>query len=110
MSSNNGRVMELRARSDSVSYSDDRSIGFTTYSLNSKPASKWKDDDVENFGIKVTDVQDMFPHVDILPNEAKSLVVPEWKDGNLLLGADVKSLPYSGKMKTLIAKLRKIHM
>ena len=36
--------MELRARSGSVSYSDDRSVGnFTAYSLDSKPASKWKE-------------------------------------------------------------------
>ena len=56
--------MELRARSSSVSYSDDRSIlgrgasecNFTDYSLNSKPASKWKEDDIDNFRIKVIDV------------------------------------------------------
>ena len=108
--SNKGHVMELRARSGSVSYSDDRSVGnFTAYSLDSKPASKWKDDDIENFRIKVTDVQDMFPHIG-LSTEAQSLVVPEWKNGNWLFGVDVKSLPCSNKVKTIIAKLRKIHM
>lgn len=103
--------MELRARSGSVSYSDDRSVGnFTAYSLESKPASKWKDDDIENFRIKVIDVQDMFPHIDILPSEAQSLVVPEWENGNWLFSVDIRSLPCNDKVKTIIAKLRKIHM
>jgi hypothetical protein len=103
--------MELRARSGSVSYSDDRSIGnFTDYSLDSKPASKWKEDDIDNFRIKVIDVQDMFPTYIDLPNEAHSLVVPEWKNGNWLFSVDVKLLPFDNKVKTMIVKLRKIHM
>lgn len=109
--------MELRARSGSVSYSNDRSIGnFTDYSLDSKPASKYSDtmcpseDDIDNFMIKVIDVQDMFPTYIDLPNEAQSLVVPEWENGNWLFSVNVKSLPIGNKVKTLIVKLRKIHM
>ena len=103
--------MELRARSGSVSYSDDRSIGnFTDYSLDSKPASKWKEDDIDNFRIKVIDVQDMFSTYIDLPNEAQSLVIPEWKNSNWLFSVDVKLLPFDNKVKTMIVKLRKIHM
>jgi hypothetical protein len=110
--------MELRARSGSVSYSDDRSVlgrgasecNFTDYSLDSKPASKWKEDDIDNFRIKVIDVQDMFPTYIDLPEEAKSLVVPEWENGNWLLSVDVKLLPNGNKVKTMIVKLRRIHM
>lgn len=98
-------------------YSDDRSIGnFTDYSLDSKPASKYSDtwcpseDDIDNFRIKVIDVQDMFPTYVELPNEAQSLVISEWKTGNWLFNVDVKLLPRDNKVKTIIVKLRKIHM
>ena len=55
-------------------------------------------------------MQDMFPTYIDLPNEAQSLVVPEWKDGNWLFSVDVKLLPFDNKVKTMIVKLRKIHM
>ena len=114
-------MMDLRARSGSVSYSDDRSIlgraasecNFADYSLDSKPLAhsvfecKWKEDDIDNFRIKVIDLQDMFPTYIDLPSEAQSPVIPEWKNGNWLFIVDVKSLPFGNKVKTLIVKLRK---
>lgn len=103
--------MELRTRNDSVSYSDDRSIdNFDAYSLDSKPASKWKDDEVDNFRIRVTDAHNMFPENIDLPIEAQSLIISEWEDSSWLFGVNVMSLPYSNKVKTFIVKLRKIHM
>ena len=95
-------IMELRTRpSGSTSGSIDESV----YTVGS--ASKWREDTTRYMRIKVVDTQDMFPSID-LPNEATSLVIPEWNDSQWLINIDIRSTLYDNKVKTLIQKIRKI--
>ena len=95
-------IMELRSRpSSSTSYSADESV----YTVGS--ASKWREDTTQHMRIKVVDVQDMFPSIN-LPSEAMSLVIPEWNNSQWLMSVDIKSSPYDNKIKTLIQKIRNV--
>ena len=57
--------------------------------------------------IKVIDVQDMFSNIN-LPDEAMLLVLQEWNNSQWLMNLDIKSAPYSNKIKTLLQKIRNI--
>ena len=95
----------LRPRSN-IDYSDD-SRNESVFTVDS--ASKWKEDTTRYMKIKVVDVHSMFSDID-LSCEARSLVIPEWADGDWLRSVDVKNLKYGNRIRTLIGKVRKVFM
>ena len=61
--------------------------------------------------IKVIDVDEMFPGTRTdLPDEGQSLIIPEWTSGDWLQNVEIQTLQYNNKIKTLIAKIRKVHL
>ncbi len=101
--------MELRHRSGSLSYSSDgrSSIAFTVDSIES--TSKWKDSTVRHLNVQVTNVSEMFSSC-VLSHEALQLIIPEWIDGTWLVKEDIPMLPHARKVKSLIAKIREVHI
>ena len=95
------RVLRSRTSVDYSIESKDESV-FTVES-----ASKWIKDTTKYMNIKVTDVHEMFPRTN-LPNQARSLIIPEWTDGEWLRNIDVKASSYDNKVKTIISKIRKV--
>ena len=110
----------LRPRSN-VDYSDD-SKNESVFTVES--ASKWKEDTTRYMKIKVVDVhpfrrdsgqkpregqEPMFPDID-LSDEARSMVIPEWTDGDWLRRIDIKESKYDNRVKTLIGKVKKVFL
>lgn len=97
------KVLRPRSTVDYSSGSQNDSV-FTVES-----ASRWRADTTAYMKIKVEDVPDMFTNVS-LPDEAKPLVIPEWTNGDWLRNVEIKTLLYGNKVKTLIAKIKKVFM
>ena len=99
--------MDLRPRSDSIDYSDDKHSELSALQ-SIKSTSKWDDNDVKRLKIKVVNVHS-YKNQHIF-EEAQQLVIPEWNDGHWLLEIRVEKLEYNNKIKTFILKLRRIYM
>ncbi len=101
--------MELRRRSGSLNYSSESKsdIAFTVDSIES--TSKWKDSTVQHLNVQVTNVSEMFSSC-VLNDEATQLIMPEWTDGTWLVKEDIHMLPHAKKVKSLIAKIREVHI
>ena len=116
--------MNLRPRS-SVSYSND-GTELTDATIGS--TSKWNADTVESLNIVVVNTKHLFSDFLINPpkscidnvgisneqnalhEDARQLIITEWKDGNWLQCVDVKSLLHTNKVKTLINKIKRVHV
>lgn len=101
--------MELRHRSASLNYSSESrsDIAFTVDSI--KSTSKWKDSTVQHLNVQVANVSEMFSSC-VLSDEALQLAIPEWTDGTWLIGGNIPLLPHAKKVKSLIAKIREVHI
>jgi hypothetical protein len=93
----------LRPRSG-IDYSSEGRDG-SVFTVES--ASRWRAETSRYMGIRVNDVVDMFPRGLDLPDEAESLIMPEWTDGEWLRSIDIKTLHCGNKTKTLINKIRR---
>ncbi len=69
--------------------------------------SSWSKHTTQLLNIVVRDVPHMFSSV-CLYEEAKMLVMPEWKNGSWLGNVDIRSLQYTNKVKTLVSKIKNI--
>ncbi len=93
-------------RSRSLNYSSE-SRSDIAFSIES--TSKWKDSTVQHVNVQVTNVSQMFSSC-VLSNEAIQLTIPEWTDGTWLIRKDIPMLPHAKKVKSLIAKIREVHI
>lgn len=101
--------MELRHRSASLNYSSESrsDIAFTVDSI--EFTSKWKDSTVQHLNMQVSNVSKMFSSC-VLSDEALQLTIPEWTDGTWLIGENIPLLPHAKRVKSLIAKIREVHI
>ena len=95
----------LRSRS-SVDYSSE---GANQSVFTVESASKWKEDTTRYMKIRVVDVDKMFNFTD-LPDEAKPIIIPEWKNGDWLRNVNIKASHHDNNVKTLISKVRKVFL
>lgn len=102
--------MDMRRRPN-VNYSDESSNQehevITIRDVRS--TSSWNKHTTRLLNIVVQDVPQMFSGVSLY-NEAKMLIMPEWKDENWLGIVDIKSLQYTNKVKSLISKIKNIYI
>ena len=95
---------------ESPNYSSE---GISESAFTVESASRWKKNTTQYMRIKVIDVDidEMFPGTRTdLPDEGKSLIIPEWTNGDWLQDVEIQTLQYNNKIKTLIAKIRKVHL
>jgi hypothetical protein len=91
-----------------------RSIDYSSESRNEsvftvESASKWIGDTTRYMKIRVVDVQNM-SSLGNLPDEAKSLVIPEWINGEWLRSLSISTSQHDNKVKTLIGKIKKVFL
>lgn len=101
--------MELRSPSSSVNYSDE-SKDYTDFNADSiRSTSQWKNLTVKHLNIKVSNVSTMLSSP-TLNEEAKQLIVPEWKNGDWLLSKEIESIQHANRVKSLFAKIREVYI
>lgn len=104
--------METRKRYK-INYDDEyyqeHKHAFTVSDIES--TSNWNVNVTKALKIEVKDIHiqyDMFDCSQPLHDEAKLLVLPEWKNNSWFRNIDIKLLTYNNKIKTLIGKIRNV--
>ncbi|KXN67851.1 hypothetical protein CONCODRAFT_167064 [Conidiobolus coronatus NRRL 28638] len=100
--------MEMRKRSRKTPQSP-----FSYFTLKDiKSTSHWDENTASTLNIKVKDSENIINTCSDLKfvENAKELIIDEWKDENWLISVNVDNLNVSSKNKTIINKIKKVHL